>query len=271
MLTIDWKERFTLDTEDYLKNKLPQGDYDFEIIFNAYPERVNGKIPAKVLTFISGIMVSRLGKKHAEYIDFYRHLWMHKGESGKIAFASIMAKLTNKKPEVYLPLIEEMVPYGNASTVNMLLDRVMLALTRKYPDKYLNRVINWTKDENQELAKAATNLCLKLIKREEELIPRILHPLQNQWNHPLEERQLLHVHILRAVAKISWDAYLKVWEEFGISRDPQIAELLSASLSGYDPMIEEMVSVWAKSGNAKVKRAGLAAQKVLKKKKGAKA
>ena len=40
MLTIDWKERLTLDTDYYLEHKLPLQDYDFEIIFNAYPEAV---------------------------------------------------------------------------------------------------------------------------------------------------------------------------------------------------------------------------------------
>jgi hypothetical protein len=44
MLTIDWKERLTLDTDYYLEHKLPLQDYDFEIIFNAYPERSHGKI-----------------------------------------------------------------------------------------------------------------------------------------------------------------------------------------------------------------------------------
>ena len=106
MLTIDWKERFTLDTEDYLKNKLPNGDYDFEIIFNAYPERVNGKVPSRVITYVSGVIVSRLGRKHADYLPFYRHLWFEKGENGKLAFAAILSKLIHKKPNVYFPLLD---------------------------------------------------------------------------------------------------------------------------------------------------------------------
>jgi len=97
MLTIDWKERFTLDTEDYLKNKLPNGDYDFEIIFNAYPERVNGKIPSRVITYVSGVIVSRLGRKHADYLPFYRHLWQEKDEHGKIGFCSDTSKTYPQK------------------------------------------------------------------------------------------------------------------------------------------------------------------------------
>ena len=62
MLTIDWKERLNMDTADFLKNKLPKGDYDFEIIFIAYPERVNGKIPAEVISQVANNIVQQLGK-----------------------------------------------------------------------------------------------------------------------------------------------------------------------------------------------------------------
>lgn len=271
MLTIDWKERFTLDTEDYLKNKLPVGDYDFEIIFNAYPERVNGKVPARVITYISGVIVSRLGRKHADYLPFYRHLWQEKGEHGKLAFAAILSKLVNKKPEIYLPLLEEAFEGSNSTQINALLDRVLLPLVCKYPEKYLEKVLNWARDENQDLAWAAVNLCLKLIKRREDLIEEVLHTLQNQWVYPLGDLQGLHAQILKTVAKISKENYLKVWEEFGITRDPQIVELLAASVLDYHPMVEPIVETWTKSGNARVKKAGIAAHRVLKRKKGAKA
>lgn len=271
MLTIDWKERFTLDTEDYLKNKLPVGDYDFEIIFNAYPERVNGKIPSRVITYVSGVIVSRLGRKHAEYLPFYRHLWQEKDEHGKLAFAAILQKLIHKKPDVYFPLLEEAFEGSNSSQINALLDRVLLSHLRRHPDKYLDKVLGWVRDENKDLAWAATNLCLKLIRRRDDLIDEILHCLQNQWAYPLEELQSLHAMFLKTVAKQSREIYLGVWEEFGITRDPQIVELLAASVIDYHPKIEPIVETWTKSGNARVKKAGTAAYRIIKRKKGAKA
>ncbi len=272
MLTIDWKERLTLDTEDYLKHKLPGKDYDFEIIFNAYPERVNGKVPGEVITYISGIIVRKIGKNHAEFIPFYKHLWLKKGDYGKLAFGGILAKIMNKEPDIYLPLLEEMIAKnGNASQVNALLDKVMLSLTRRYPDKYLARVFTWCKDEKPELARAATNLLVKLVRRKDELIPEVMIHMQSQWSYPLEELHSFHVLFLKTVAKLNFEAYRAVWQEFGISRDPQIVELLCSSLLSYHPDFEPVIEMWSKSGNARVKKAGLAAQKILKKKKGAKA
>lgn len=271
MLTIDWKERLTLDTEDYLKHKLPRQDYDFEIIFIAYPERVNGKIPSEVITFISGIMVRNIGKKHLDYIPFYRHLWLKNEDYGKLAFGAIVSRLINKKPEIYLPLLEEMMKHGNTSEINALLDKVMLSLTRKKPELYLEKVLHWTKSEKEEIAWAASNLCLKLIKRSPELIPQVLSHFQNQWAYPLGETLGLHVLMLKAIAKLDPEAYQATWKEFGFSRDPQIVELLCAAIVDYDPEIYKEVELWTKSGNARVKKASLSAMKVLKRKKGAQA
>lgn len=269
MLTIDWKERLTRDTEDYLENKLPNGNHDFEIIFIAYPERVNGKIPSEVITFVSGVIVQRLGRKHKEYVPFYRDIWLNKGDYGKLAFAAILAKITAKNPEIYIPLMEEMMFQADASQVNSLMDRVMLPLLRKHPEKYLSRVYGWTKHGNEEIAKAALNLCIKLIKRRDDLLPEILSHLQNQWVYPLGEMQPLHVQFIKTVAKLSPKLYLAVWQEFGISRDPQIVELLCSSIVDYFIELESAVEIWTKSGNARVKKAGLAAQKLLNRKKGA--
>lgn len=268
MLTIDWKERLTQDTEDYLENKLPFGNYDFEIIFIAYPERINAKIPAEVISFVSGVIVQRLGRKHAEYIQFYKHLWLKKGDYGKLAFGAILAKLTPKNPELYLPLMEEMMLKTDAAHINALLDKVLLPLLRKHPENYLPKVYGWTRHPNPALAQSALNLCIKLIKRREDVLPDVLNHLQSQWSYPLGDLLALHVQFLRAVAKISVPAYLGVWKDYGISRDPQIVELLSASIADYHAELEPAIEIWTKSGNARVKKAGLAAHKLMNRKKG---
>ena len=270
MLTIDWKERLSMDTEYYLQHKLPNQDYDFEIIFNAYPERVNGKIPSEVIAFVATLLVQDLGKQHAEYLPFYSHLWKKKGDYGKIAFGAIMAKLLNKKPEIYLPLYEEALNGGTAHEINALLDKVMLPLLRKHPKEYLPIVFAWSKKHSEELGKQATNLLIKLMKRSEELLPQILNHFQNQWVYPLGETHSLHVLFLKTLAKVNQAAYLGIWQEFGISRDPQIVELLCSSLTEYYPEVEGSIELWTKSGNARVKKAALAAHKLILRKKGTK-
>ncbi|HOH97771.1 MAG TPA: hypothetical protein PL188_05615 [Candidatus Cloacimonadota bacterium] len=269
MLTIDWKERLTLDTDDYLQHKLPKQDYDFEIIFIAYPERVNGKIPSDVITFVAGVIAQRMGKKHADFMPFYRHLWTKKGDYGKQAFATFLSKLTPKKPEIYLGLMEEVMSKADPHDINSLLDKVMLPLLRKHPEKYLSRVFAWTKGTNPELQKQALNLLIKLIKRREDLAKEVLSHIQHAWAYPLGDVQSLHVQLLKTIARLNPELYLNVWHEYGIYREPQIVELLCASVQDYLPQLEEILLPWTKSGNARVKKASNAAYKLLMKKKGA--
>lgn len=269
MLTIDWKERLTRDAEDYLQNKLPRQDYDFEIIFNAYPERINGKIPAEVITYVAGIIISHLGKKHTDYIPFFRYLWSKKGEYGKVAFAAFMVKLVNKKADVYLPLFEEAMATATETELVMILDKVMLPLLKKHPQRYLQKVFNWTKSTKSAVEKQSFALLIKIAKRNVELIPEIISYFQHSWAYPLNEKMALHVNLLKMVAKVQPEYYLGIWKEYGIYRDPQIVELLCASVIDYSPEIEPVLETWVKSGNARVKKASNAAYKLIMKKKGA--
>ncbi|MDD2228876.1 MAG: hypothetical protein PHY48_05660 [Candidatus Cloacimonetes bacterium] len=268
MLTIDWKERLNMDTEDYLKNKLPKGDYDFEIIFNAYPERVNGKIPAEVINYVAGAMVQKIGKTHEQYLPFFQKLWLKKGGYGKTAFSHIMSKLLHKKPAVYLPLFEEALAHADNSEMLTLLDKVMLPLLRKSPEKYLDMAYGYSNSDVEILRKNGLGLLVKLLKKREDLIPTIMEHFSRQWSYPLGEAMPSHVLMLKAVAKQSPEYYLKVWEDYGSSRDPQIVELLCATVTDYLPQIEEPIELWTHSGNARLKKAATSAYKILLKKKG---
>ncbi|MCD8480455.1 MAG: hypothetical protein LRZ88_09680 [Candidatus Cloacimonetes bacterium] len=211
--------------------------------------------------------MQRLGKKHTEQIPFFRHLWLKKGDYGKSAFGAIMAKLAHKKPDIYIPLIEELMQKAQTSEIAALMDKVMLPLCRKHPEKYLPIVFSWIKRASDDIAKQAVNLCLKLIKRREDLIPEVLGFFQNQWVYPLGDNQALHVNLLKTVAKLDTDAYLSVWKNFGISRDPQIVELLCASIVDYHSELEPAIEIWTKSGNARVKKAGTTALRLIHRKK----
>lgn len=269
MLTIDWKERLNQDTADYLENKLPKGDYDFEIIFIAYPERVNGKIPAEVVNHVAGVMIHLLSKKHAEYIPFYRALWKKKGDYGKIAFAFILSKLLPKKPDIYGPLMEEALASGSPAEINMLLDKVMLPLLRKAPEKYLDKAYAICASNGEELQKQGLNLMIKLLKKRPDLVPQVMGHFTHLWHYPLGNALAGQISLLKTVSKLDAPYYLKIWEEYGSNRDPQIVELLCATVSEYLPQIEAPIELWTKSGNARLKKAATTAYKILMKKKGA--
>lgn len=268
MLTIDWKERLAKDTQDYLKNKLPNQDYDFDIIFNAYPERVNGKIPSEVIAYVSGIIISKLGKDHEKYLPFYRYIWDKKGDHGRGAFIVIMARLMPKKPAVYLPLLEHAMQRSNPTELASILERVMLPLLRKAPQTYLPTVYGWDRSPREDIRKANVNLMIKLMKKEPDTIGPIITHYTNQWLQPLGDAQAHHVTLLKALYKIDAARYLEVWAHHGHQRDPQTVEILCAALMDYDPGIEAFVETWTHSGNARVKKAATTAMRVLKKKKG---
>ncbi|MCB5228901.1 MAG: hypothetical protein LHW44_02380 [Candidatus Cloacimonetes bacterium] len=267
MITIDWKERLDKDTLDYLENKLPNKDYDFDIIFNAYPERVNGKIPSEVITYVSRTLVSKMGKTHVKYLPFYRHLWFKKGEVGRNGFITMMSRLLPKKPELYMPLFEEAMESGTPSDLSPLLERVFLPLLRKKPNEYLPVVYKWDANPNPEIPKATVNLLIKLMRREADSIDGIVAHYVNQWLKPLEESQINHITLMRALYKIDLDKYMQVWKEHGHLRDPETVEILCASVIDWDPQIEEFVQTWTLSGNARVKKAAMTAQRTLQKRK----
>jgi len=267
MLTIDWKERLNKDTADYVENKLPKNDYDFEIIYNAYPERVNGKIPNEVIVFVVNSLVNKIGKNHSRFIPFYKYLWEKKGENGKLAFIIIMSKLIAKNPSLYLPLIDNAVNTAYENEIITLMEKVMLPQLRKNPEQFLPQVYKWTTSHKEKIRKQAIKLLIKLIKKDPQLINDIIQHFLNQWYHPLGELANNHITLLKAIAKLNPDAYLNIWRQFSLSRDPQIAELLCGSITFDHPEIEQTVERWTKSGNARLKRTALAAQKLLQKKK----
>lgn len=267
MLTIDWKERLEKDTLDYIETKLPVHDYDFDIIFNAYPERVGGRIPSEVIVFVSRFLVSRLGKRHEQYLPFYRYLWAKKGEPGRNGFITMLSRLLPKKPAVYLSLFEEAMHSATPFELASMLERVILPLLRKSSEEYLPYVYKWAVQPDEELRKASANLLIKLMKREPDLIERIVTHYTNQWLKPLGDCQPQHVMLLKAVYKLDKDIYVKVWHEHGHLRDPETVEILCGALMGYTKEIEGFVQTWTLSGNARVKKAAVLAMRILKKKK----
>lgn len=267
MLTIDWKERLNKDTDEYFSSKLPVKDYDFEIIFIAYPERTNGKIPHDVIAHVAGALVQRMGKNHAKYVDFLKHLWTNKGEYGRQAFTQMLAKLLRKNNKLYIPLLQDALASSDHSEMLAIMDKVVLPNLRKKPDDYLPLLYSWSKSDCVELRKQAMNVAIKYIKKDPEKMDEIFSHYQHLWFYPLDDAMADHVQLIKAVAKLDWDYYITMLQRFSNNRDPQIVELICASVQDWHPLLEEMVGNWTKSGNARVKKAALAAQKLLSRKK----
>jgi hypothetical protein len=268
MITIDWKERLTQDTHDYLENKLPKQDYDFEIIFNWYPERVNGKIPAEVIVLVTKVMTLKINRQHEQYIPFYQSLWSRKGEYGKTAFIQFMSRFLPKKPAVYQPMIDQLLLTADAHDITAILEKIYLPLIKKDTEPYLNYCYHWMESPYEPLNRQATAFVSRLLKRMPEIIPAVLKHLQNRWGFVVSEHTANHITILKAVWKIDPAAMLEIIKEYSSTRDPQTVEILCGAICDFHQELLPIVENWTHSGNARLKKAATTAFKVLQKKKG---
>ncbi len=267
MITIDWKERLTKDTQYYLDNKLPKQDYDFEIIFNWYPERVNGRIPNEVIQLVTKVMAHKIGKLHEQYIPFYQYLWDKKGENGKMAFINFMSIFLTKKPAVYLPIIEKAMLKASAHDISVIFEKIFLPLFKKQTEPYLTQVYAWLENNYEPLRKQATAFLIKMLKCKPEIIPAVIKHQQNRWVYTIVDGVLINVTILKAIWKLNPDAMLQIFKEYHTTRDPQTVEILCGAISDYQPELVPYVENWTHSGNARLKKAATAAYKILQKKK----
>ncbi len=267
MITIDWKERLVKDTLYYLEKKIPKNDYDFEIIFNWYPERVQGRIPNEVIQLVARTLAIKLARQHEQYIPFYQFLWEKKGEYGKLAFMQFMLRFIPKKPNVYLPLLEKNLLKANAHDIAMVFEKVILPLWKKQDEPYLSQLFRWLECNSELLRKQSALFLIKLLKRKPELTASVLGYLQNRWVYPLTDSIPIFISILKAIWKLDSKAVLELFREYGQTRDPQTVEILCGSITEYHPELLPITENWTHSGNARLKKAATAAHKLLQKRK----
>jgi hypothetical protein len=267
MITIDWKERLTNDTLDYLAHKLPKQDYDFDIIFNWFPERVNGHIPAEVIQLVVKVMALKIGKQHETYVPFYQYLWDKKGEYGKLAFTMFMARFLIKKPALYGPMIDKAMQKASAHELAGMFEKIYFPLYKKQTEPYLSKVYPWLESSYEPLRKQSVNFLIKMLKLKPEIIPQVLKHLQNRWVLPVHDVVETNVAILKAVWKLDPSVLMDIFHEYKSTRDPQTVEILCGAISGYNAELLPIVENWTRSGNARLKKAATSAYRVLQKKK----
>lgn len=268
MISLDWKERLKRDTEDFYRNKLPENFYDIEIIYNAYPQRVNNNIPYEVISFVGKQIASRIAHEPARYIDFYDYIFNHKKENGKILFAIIMNRALKKDPDTFFPYLEEKIfQLNDVKEAVMIVDKAISPLVRKDPGKYQRIIIKWAKKDHTALTLSMQKLIVKIMQTHPENIRDIFHHLESGWLHAGEPMIKLNIAVLRAIYKIDPDYYFEIFSHYRHTREPVFAEMLTSAITAYHPHIEEAVNNWAHSGNVHLKKFGLHGQKIIKKKK----
>lgn len=267
MITYDWQQRLKKDTVDFLEHKIPYKDYDFEIIYNAYPERVNGEVPQPVVTYVAKEMRKVIQIDPDTYIDFLLFIQKKKGENGKKIFNYVMSKVALKHPGDYDEIFRKALKdTHDKSEIKKICDNIILPLLKKYPDKYIDDIINTIRQVPQDdvIDCAFTTLC-KYMKTNKAQAKTINHKIDSFWN---SENKMIRngiVQILKNLYKIDKRLYRDTYRSYQSTYNPNFIEILADSISENSQLIREIVERWEKSGNIRIKKAAHTAEKTLKK------
>ncbi|MDP8202360.1 MAG: hypothetical protein P9M11_09530 [Candidatus Tenebribacter burtonii] len=271
MISLDWQERLKMDTQDFIERKLPKGNYDIDIVYNAYPQRIDGNIPHAVITLVGKTIAAKIYKYADKYFDFYDYLLKKKGEHGGMIFAYIMARAIKKQPVLFLNYIEDFFfNTHDQKTCNLVMDKVIYPLLKKDTLEHIDLIINWVKKDNKLLEESITKLLNKLIGQDTELIAPIFQKLETSWLYATPNIIKVNSKFLKAVYKKDKELYLSVYHNYQTTRNPIFAEILCEAICCYDDNIQTICDTWSHSGNIKVKKIGLHGQKLLKSRKGKK-
>ncbi|MFO7895587.1 MAG: hypothetical protein R6U84_01460 [Candidatus Cloacimonadales bacterium] len=265
MISLDWKERLKKDSIDFYERKLPAEDYDIDIIYNAYPQRIDNKIPQAVLTLVAKTIAGKISKNADQYLDFYDYIYRRKGENGKIIFAYLIAAACKHKPDEIMQYLQsKLFKINDQKEANLLMDKAVLPLLKRDSEKYLPRVLAWLKKDNPTLIIALEHLLLKYIKHDKSKIKPIFSKIEMAWFAPSHELEMLSYHFLKQAYKLDKDFYFQVYHSYQNTRNPDFAGILCEAIICQNEVVEQMVENWSKSGNIKLKKIGLHGQKLLK-------
>ncbi|MCF7911549.1 MAG: hypothetical protein K9M99_03395 [Candidatus Cloacimonetes bacterium] len=267
MISMDWKERLRRDSDDFFKNKIPVGFYDIEIVYNAYPLRINNKIPNEVIAFVGKKIASKIADQPTEYIKFYDYLFDHKGETGKILFAYIITRALQKSPDIFFPYLEKkLFTLKDAKLAVLIVDKAICPLVRKEPTKYQNIIISWAKIDHPSLTLSMQKIITSIMQTHPENIPEIFHHLESGWLNAGEPVIKMNIAVMKSIYKINPDFYYKIYGHYQNTREPIFAEILTGAIMDYHPDIETAVTHWSQSGNTRLKKYGMHALKLINKK-----
>ena len=268
MISLDWKDRLLQDCDDFFERKLPEGDYDFDIIYNAYPGRQDNKIPRDIIVFVAQTLANKMAKKHKDYLLFCEYIWKNKGLNGKIAFACIIGKFLKKDYNFYFDYTKKyLFTLSDITEINLLLDKIFYPIFKKNPSQHIDTMISWLKEANEKICQQLIKIILKIAKNDNDFLKKFTHRLEGKWYGANQEFVKINGFYLKTLAKIDYETYLNFYRSYKNTREPVFVEILTAGLTKYEDFIYDIYENWSKSGNARLKKAATSGFKYLKKRK----
>jgi hypothetical protein len=267
MISYDWQQRLKKDVTDFVENKIPAGDYDFEIIYNAYPERHDGEMPQEVITFVAKEMGKKIARNPDEYMDFLRYIHENKGGPGTHIFNTIMRKIVSRHPGKYDKfLIELITNMDDESEIKKAFDTIIYHLLKKHPDKYIDVLIDWIrKKPSDTILKNIFRILRNFINRNKDMSGQVIEKCKSLWN--IESPAIIEGNalLLKKLYNIDKDHYKEIYEEFQNTYNPNFVEILANAVSEDSEVVRNNIARWEKSGNVRIKKAASQARKNLSK------
>jgi len=268
MISLDWKERMLHDCDDFFERKLPKGDYDFDIIYNAYPGRHDNKIPRDVVVFVAQTLASKMMKNHKDYLPFCEYIWNRKGLNGKIVFSCVISKFLKKDYLYYFEYTKKyLFTLTDLGEINLLIDKIFYPIFKKNPTIHIDTLLTWIREANEKISQQTIKLILKIGKNDSVFLKKFMTKLEGKWLGANPDFVKVNGFFLKNLAKINYESYLQFYKNYKNSREPIFVEILTAGLTGYEDFIYEIYENWSKSGNARLKKAALTGFKYLNRKK----
>ena len=269
MISLDWKERLVQDTIDFFDRKLPQGDYDFDIIYNAYPERIDNKIPRDVVILVASTLATKMVKNHKDYLPFCEYIREKKGENGRLVFACIISKFLRKDYDFYFKYAKNyLFSLEDLNDIHLIIDKIFFPIFKKHPRESIETIITWLYENNDKINQHLIKLVLKIGKNDTEFLKEFTGKLENRWLSASPDFIKICALFLKHLGKLDKERYLEFYRNYKSTREPVFVEILTGGLIMYEEFIYEIYESWSKSGNARLKKAALTGLKFLKKKKG---
>jgi len=268
MITLDWKERLIQDCHDFFERKIPQDDYDFDIIYNAYPQRKDNKIPIDVITLVATTLASKMIKRHRDFVPFCDYIWKNKGLNGKIVFVCIINKFLKKDFSFYFEYVQKyLFQLSDPNEINLLLDKIFLPIFKKQPLENIDTMVFWLQKNNEKINPSVSKIIIRIGKTDKNFFVKFTEKLEKKWSEANPDFAKICGYFLKQLSKVDYNRYLDFYKNYQSSRDPIIVEILTLALVQYDDFIYQAYENWGKSGNARLKKTAIAGLKFLKKRK----
>ncbi len=263
MISYDWQQRLKKDCKDFLNNKIPNRDYDFEIIYNAYPERANGEIPQYVTTFVAKKLAKNIARKPDQFIDFLQFIQKNKGDVGKKIFNIIMQKVALKNPGKYDRMLIDLVKETeDENSLRKIFDNIIFPLLKKYPEKYIDELIEWLRvNNNKYIIENIFRSLSNYIKVNKEEAKDIFENCESFWNSENQSIRAGNIKILKRIFKVNPELYREIYNNYQSTYNPNFIEILASAVSEDSKIIRQVIERWNKSGNVRIKKAAVIANK----------